>query len=377
MAKLRILILGAGFGGLELSSILSEKIGDKIELTLIDKNDTFFFGYSKLDVMFGRKNPDQVRIPYRNIVKPGVDFRQETITSIDPVNRRVTTDQNAYEADVLVIALGAEYDLDATPGLVEGGNEFYSFAGAERLREIIPNFSQGHVVIGVDSTPFRCPPAPSEAALLLHDHLTARGVRDACTISVVVPLKAPIPPSNDSSEALLEIFKERGINFYPKRKVRALDPQRHVVILDDETEMPYDLYMGVPKHRVPAVVAATDLTYDGWIPVNPDDLTTEYPNVYAIGDVTDVGTPKAGMFAESAARTVAANIIADLEGGESPDIYRGLGVCYVEFGLERVARVDVVFMEGPSTGTYFTASTELAAEKEEQGDSRIARWFGQ
>ncbi len=309
-------------------------------------------------------------------MKPGVTFRQETITSIDPEKRRVETDKGTYEADILVVALGAEYDLEATPGLVEGGYEFYSFEGAERLREIIPTFSKGHALIGVTSTPFRCPPAPSEAALLLHDHLVARGVRDACEISIVAPLGSPIPPSTDTSIALLKAFKERGINFIRDRKVTALDPARRVAILDDGSEMPYDLYLGVPKHRVPDVIAATDMTYDGWIPVNPDDLSTEYEGVYAIGDVVDVGTPKAGMFAEGMAKTVAENIIADLLGTETPDIYRGVGTCYVEFGKNMVGRVDVEFMEGPATGTYFQASAELAAEKENFGTNRRARWFG-
>jgi len=102
--KLRVLVLGAGFGGLELSSILSEELGADLDLTLIDKNDSFFFGFSKLDVMFGRKLADAVRIPYRNIIKAGVDFRQETITSIDPEARRVTTDKGTYAADILVVA---------------------------------------------------------------------------------------------------------------------------------------------------------------------------------------------------------------------------------------------------------------------------------
>jgi len=122
--KLRVVVLGAGFGGLELSTILSEALPDRLDLTLIDKNDSFFFGYSKFDVMFGRQTPSAVRLAYRNIVKPGVEFRQETITAIDPVARRVTTQKGTYDADVLVVALGADYDLDATPGLTEGGNEF-------------------------------------------------------------------------------------------------------------------------------------------------------------------------------------------------------------------------------------------------------------
>ena len=122
----RVLVLGAGFGGLELSTMLSEAFGDDLEVTLIDKSDAFVFGFSKLDVMFGRTTPDAVRLPYREIAKPGVRFLQETITAIDPETRRVTTDAGVHEADVLVVALGADYDFDATPGLADGGNEFYS-----------------------------------------------------------------------------------------------------------------------------------------------------------------------------------------------------------------------------------------------------------
>ncbi len=330
--KLKVVVLGAGFGGLELSTKLSEALGDRLDLTLIDKNDTFFFGYSKLDVMFGRQAPEAVLLPYHAIVKPGVQFRQETITAIDPAARHVTTDKGSYEADVLVIALGADYDLAATPGLVEGGNEFYSFAGAERLREVLPAFTKGHAIIGVCSTPFKCPPAPSEAALLLDDYLTRRGVRAACEISLVMPFGVPIPPAPGSSKALLAAFAGRGISFIPNHLVRALDADRHVAILNDDSRMPCDLFLGIPRHRVPPVVAASGMTENGWIPVNPRTLATRFPGVYAVGDVTSVGTPKAGVFAEGAARIVADELIADMQGGERPAAYSGAGSCYVEFG---------------------------------------------
>jgi len=327
--------------------------------------------------MFGRKTPAAVRLAYRNIVKPGVRFRQEAITAIDPEARRVTTDSGTYDADVLVVALGADYDLDATPGLSEGGNEFYSVAGAERLREVLPTFSKGRAIVGVTSTPFKCPPAPSEAALLLHDHLTARGVRDACEISLVIPFGVPIPPSPATSRALLAAFAERGITFVPNRLVRALDPRRRVAILDDESEMPYDLFLGVPKHRVPGVVAASGMTEDGWIPVNPKNLKTRFPGVYAVGDVTSVGTPKAGVFSEGAGRVVAASLIAELQGGEQPSAYAGAGSCYIEFGVNRVGRVDVDFLSGPSpTGGFIEPSAALVGEKQHFGSSRRARWFG-
>ena len=374
---LRVVVLGAGFGGLELSTMLSEALGDQLDLVLIDQNDSFFFGFSKLDVMFGRKPSDAVRISYNKIEKPGVRFRQETITAIDPDARRVTTNQNTYEADVLVVALGADYDLDATPGLVEGGNEFYSFAGAERLRAVLPTFTSGHAIIGVTGMQFKCPPAPSEAALLLHDYLTTRGVRDACKISLVMPFGVPIPPSPASSQALLSAFAERDITFIPNRLVNALDPARNVIIFNDESEMPYDLFMGIPKHRAPDVVAASGMTEKGWIPVNPKNLQTRFPGVYAIGDVTSVGTPRAGVFAEGAARVVAASLIAEAQGGAQPDAYTGAGACYVEFGANLVARVNVDFLSGPApTGSFNEPSVALVREKEHFGASREARWFG-
>lgn len=374
--KLKVVVLGAGFGGLELSTLLSEELGIDFDLTLIDKNDSFAFGFSKLDVMFGRKAPDAIRIAYRNIVKPGVDFRQETITAIDPEARRVVTDKGTYDADILVIALGADYDINHTSGLAEGGNEFYSFAGAEKLSKVLPTFTKGHAIVGVTSTPFKCPPAPSEAALLLHDYLTKRGVRGDCTISLVMPFGTPVPPSPDTSKALMVAFAERGITFVPNRLVRALDPARRVAILDDQSEMPYDLFLGIPKHRVPDVVAASGMTVDGWIPVDTKTLKTKYPNVYAIGDVNSVGTPKAGVFAEGAARTVAAEIIAEARNSEAPAAYRGVGTCYVEFGAERVGKVAVEFLAGPPTGSFTEPSLELVGEKEEFGSSRRARWFG-
>lgn len=375
--KRRVVVLGAGFGGLELTALLSEAMADRLDLTLIDKNDSFVFGYSKLDVMFGRKPPAAVRLDYRAIVKPGVRFRRETITAIDPHARRVTTTGGSYEADFLVVALGADYDFAATPGLAEGGHEFYSMAGAERLRAALPAFSKGRAIVGVAAAPFKCPPAPSEAALLLHDHLTERGVRGDCEISLVMPFGVPIPPSPATSKALLAAFAERGITFIPNRTVRALDPTRRMAILDDGKTMPYDLFLGVPKHRVPDVVAASAMAVDGWIPVDPKNLNTRFPGVYAVGDVANVGTPKAGVFAEGAARVVAAALIAEVIGGERPPAFDGKGTCYIEFGAGRVGRVDVDFLSGPSpTGSFIAPSTALVAEKQQFGASRRARWFG-
>ncbi|HEX4746829.1 MAG TPA: FAD-dependent oxidoreductase [Gaiellaceae bacterium] len=370
----RVLVLGAGFGGLELATVLSDVLGEDAGVTLIDAGEGFVFGYSKLDVLFGRATPAEVRIRYDDLAKPGVRFVRQRVTAIDPEARRVTTDEGEYDADVLVVALGADYDLDATPGVA--GHEFYSVAGAERMRDVLSSFAGGHAVVGICGAPFKCPPAPSEAALLLHDHLVGRGLRDDSEISLVMPFPTPVPPSPDTSAALLEAFAERGIAFVPEKRVTAYDEERGAVALDDGSKLFCDLFLGVPRHRAPDVVLASGLAEDGYVPVDGRTLETRVPGVYAVGDVATVGVPKAGVFSERQARVVAAAIVARRRGEEPTEVFDGRGNCYVEFGAGRVGRVDVDFFSGPKpTGTLVEPSVALVEEKNEFGSSRRARWF--
>src|SRR5881394_844299 len=375
--KKRVLVLGAGFGGLELSTVLSEAFGDGVEVTLIDKNDSFYFGFSKLDVLFGLAKPNAVRLPYKKFVKPGVRLLQETISLIDPIAKRVTTNRGAHEADFLVVALGADYDFAATPGMADA-TEFYTLAGATRLGEMLRTFTQGHVLIAVGGAPFKCPPAPSEAALMMHDYLTTRGVRSACEITLILPLEVPIPPSPDTSRALLAAFAERKITFVADRELRSVDTERRVVTLDDGREFPYDLFLGVPAIRAPKMLEESGMTEDGYVPVKPRTLETRFHNVYAVGDCARQGTPKAGVFAEGAARAVARALIARLRNEEVPMTHAGTGSCYIEFGAGRIGRVDVDFFSNPDRpmGTYYEPSVALRADKEHFGSSRRARWFG-
>jgi sulfide:quinone oxidoreductase len=377
--KTRVVVLGAGFGGLELTTILSDTLGEELDTTLIDQSDAFVFGFSKLDIMFGREMPKAVHHPYRDIVKPGVRFVQSVIRCIDPVNRSTVTDKGTFEADIMVVALGADLDPTATPGLLEGGNEFYSVAGATALRDILARFERGPVIVGVTGKSFKCPPAPSETALLLHDYLTARGKREAATITLVMPFGVPLPPSPETSNAILAAFAERGITFVKDNLVMALHPDRKVAVLSGGVEMPYELFLGIPVHRVPKVVVESGLAVDAydWVPVNKKTLETQFPGVYAVGDVNGVGTAKAGVFAEGAARVVAAAIIEQLRGGSAPEPYKGAGSCYIEFGHGQVGRVDVDFLSGPKpVGTFQEQSEALVAEKIHFGSSRRQRWFG-
>jgi sulfide:quinone oxidoreductase len=375
----RVTVLGAGFGGLELSARLTEELGDDVHITLIDQNDAFVFGFSKLDVMFGHRTFDEVRLPYRDIAIPGVEFHQESVVSIDPHTKRVATNAGTYDADILVVALGADLDPGATPGLLEAGHEYYSPEGAALARDVIANFGGGAVVVGVLGGFFKCPPAPYETVFMMHDFLTRNGLRHASSIHLVTPMSKPIPISDEVSSAIIALLDERGIEHSHASRVSNLDPGSKVAHLKDGRTLPFDLFLGVPVHRAPQVVVDSGLTEDdGWIGVDKETLATKFPDVYAIGDVASAPVPRAGVIAEGEGRTVAEVLINQLKGGPAPAPFAGEVICYVEMGGGMIGKVNVNFLSGEAPTAFFTPpSMEGAAEKRQFGATRRRRWFGQ
>jgi sulfide:quinone oxidoreductase len=378
--KRHVLILGAGFGGLELATRLSETLQDAVRVTLLDRNDSFVFGYSKLDVMLARRSADEVRLHYGDFGKDGVEFRRETVASIDPAARRVTTDAGSYDADFLVVAMGADYDMGATPGLEAGGFEYYTVDGAERLRDALADFDGGRVLVSVLGQPFKCPPAPFEGAFLLHEYFTERGIRDSVEMTSTFPMQRPVPVTGEVSQMFRDALAARDIEELPQCLVTSIDPATRTARLKDGGTLPYDLFVGIPKHRAPDPLEASGLALNGgWVPVDQTNLRTQFPQVYAIGDVcTGPRTvAKAGIFAESAAVVVADDIAASIAGAAAPVPYGGSGICYAEFGGGLVSKVEVNFLSGPAAvAERNDPSREYAAEKDEFGATRRARWFG-
>jgi len=377
--KKHVVILGAGFGGLELATRLSETSQDIGRVTLLDRNDSFFFGFSKLDVMLGRQSAGDVRMYYRDIAKDGVEFRQETVTDIDPATRRVTTDVGSHDADFLVVAMGADYDMAATPGFDAGGHEYYTMAGAERMRDEVADFDGGKVLVSVLGQPFKCPPAPFEGAFLLHELFTQRGIRDSVEITSTFPMQRPVPVTGEVSQMFRDGLAERGIKELPEHLVTGIDPATRTARLARGEALPYDLFVGIPVHRAPDPLPASGLAVNGWVPVDQTNLRTQFPQVYAIGDVCTGPriVPKAGIFAESAALVVADDIAAAISGEEPPSPYEGSGVCYAEFGDGLVSKVEVSFLrEAAPAAERYEPSLQYASEKQEFGASRRARWFG-
>jgi sulfide:quinone oxidoreductase len=249
------------------------------------------------------------------------------------------------------------------------------------LSQVLTAFHSGTAVIAILGMPYKCPPAPFEAALQLHDYLVERKVRGDIQIRVLSPAPTPLPVSKEGSEAISKLFAERGIEFFPGHQVISVDAKNRRAAVKDRDAIPYDLFIGIPIHRVPAVVSQAGLAQDGWVSVNSLNLETRFPDVFAIGDVIKIPVgagvmPKAGAFADRAAGSVADEIAYRIRGSGSPARFDGKGECFLEFGGGTVAKIEANFLGGPAPNVRFIGpSRELHADKEKFASTRIDRWF--
>ena len=367
---MRVVVLGAGFGGLELTTRLSEELGDDVDVVLIDQADGFVFGFSKLDVMFGRTTADAVFHPYADIVKPGVRFVQAEIQSIDPVAKRVETDAGTFEADILVVALGADLDPAATPGLVEGGHEFYTWRARSRLRDVLADFAGGRVVVGVTSTPFKCPPAPSETALLVHElpePRRARAVRGHAGDAVA----GADPAVARASEALLAAFAERGITWMPGSSCSASTRPARWSCSPTTPRCPTTSSSASrstvrpPSSRRRACASTVD-------PGRPADARDLVPRRLRGGRRHERRHTEGGRVRRRTGRGRRRRDHRPPPRAARPSTYDGHGVCYIEFGDGKVGRVDVTFLAAPRRSAARRAVGRLAADKAEFGRAASA-----
>jgi len=377
----KILILGAGFGGLHAATRLSEELDSSIEISLIDKNDSFIIGFAKFDVMFGRRTSQDIKSFYKNLAIEGINFVQDTIEIIDPNKKVVKTVSTTFSYDYLIVALGADLAPEAIPGFVDGGYEFYSLRGAERINPVINNFQSGNLLISIFNKPYKCPPAPYEAAIQLHDLFVKKGIRDKINMKVLIPGPVPLPIAKNVSSEIERLLKERSIELLKKHKVVELNTDEKKAIIENNDPVSYDLFIGIPVHKPPRVVRESALGNNGWISVNKENLETSFENVYAIGDVTSIpvgkfAVSKAGALAESAATVVADDIINKINKMKKVYKFEAAGSCYLEFGSGEVAKLNANFLGGSEPLVTLEGPTvEFRTDKENFEKDRIKKWF--
>jgi len=375
----RVLILGAGFGGIATAVALRQRLAPEDEIVLVDRRTTFVMGLRK---NWGLLEPAAVREGERlleRLAERGILVKNGTVDAIVPGERVAQVGGTRWEADALVVALGAEGDPGRIPGFRAHALDVYDLGQVETARQAIERFGGGRIAIGIFGAPYPCPPAPFELALLLDERLRGRDV--AATIEVFSPLPMSLPILGQAGCGSFEMRLElAGIEFL--RDHRATAVEDGAVVFGDERQ-PFDLLLGVPPHRAPAVVVDSGLTAGGqWIPADPRTLETSFPGVYAIGDVTALPLangqllPKAGAFAQAEGEVVAARIVASLAGIPPTASFGGDGACFLETGGGLAAMVTGGFLADPPAVRLTDPSAEHFAAKRAFERDRLSAWFG-
>ena len=334
------LVLGGGVGGLVTARELRKRAEKDHRIVLIDRQPNHLFSPSLLWLMTGDRKPEKIVRPLDCLKKMGIEVVQGTVTAIDPSGKSVQVDGVEYEADYIVVALGAQLAPEAVPGLAQSGHNLYELDGATAIRDTRGNITDGDVAVLVSSMPFKCPAAPYEAAMLLSHDFEKRGLGSRMKVSLFSPEPGPMGVTGpDNSAAVRGMVEGKGINYFPQHVLQSVDSENKTILFENGSEARFDYLVYIPPHVAPTVVVDAGLTNEsGWVPVDRHTLETSFPGVFAIGDVTtiplEVGLPlpKAGTFAHGQGKTVARIIAARASGKPADAEFDGDGTCFIEIG---------------------------------------------
>ncbi len=336
-----ILILGGGVGGVVAANALRRRLDRHHRIVLIDREPAFALASSFLWVMDGKRRPEQISRPLANLRRKGIDVIHGEIQRIDPERMEVDVAGDTLFADHIVIALGAEFAPELIPGMAEAGETFCTLAGATRLREMLPSVRTGRIVVATAEPAYKCPAAPYEAAMMIDALLRGFGRRPSVDLQLHAAEPAPMGVAGpDVSAAVRTMVEQKGVTYRPNHPIAHVAGRE--IAFTDGSRLGFDVLAYVPAIRPPRVLAGTGLVDEsGWVRVDRHTLATQFPNVYALGDVTIIPLsmgkplPKAGVFAHAQAKVIARNI-ANLVGQKRTDAqFDGHGACFLEMGNGR------------------------------------------
>ena len=333
-------VLGGGVGGLVTASELRKRVGKEHRVILVDREGKHVFWPSLLWLQVGLRKPESIVKDLASLEKKGIEVVKGQVERIDPDRKVIEVDGTELEADYLVISLGAQLAPENIRGLEEAGHNLYSLNGATQIRDSRKDVSTGTLAILVAGTPFKCPAAPYEAAMLLEHDLRKRKVRDGVSIALYSPEPGPMGVAGpEVSAGVRQLVEERDIDYYPKHQVTGIDPETKTMSFSNGVETRFDFLVYIPPHVAPPVVTEAGLTgQSGWVPVDRNTMETQFSGVYAIGDVTGIPLamglplPKAGVFAHGEGEAVARTIAQKITGKGRVGSFDGQGECFVEVG---------------------------------------------
>ena len=376
-----VLVLGGGFGGLSAANEIRKFLSSsQVKITVVDKKNWFMVGFVKLWIIKGTRTFENSTALLTGLAKKEINFLNEEILQIDLENKNIKTTTSNLSYDYLIVAMGASLAPDKIQGLTENGMNLYDYKQSEQIHNKITNLKTGKIAISIMGMPYKCPPAPFEASLIIDSMLRENKTRDSVQIHFYSPAPITLPAAGpEISKQVLELISSEKIIFHDSCKIKSVEPNK---LIFENSEADFDLLLAIPPHVAPDVIYESGLAKQGnFIPINRD-CKTPFENVYAIGDVTSLkvtetmAVPKAGVFAEGEGDTVAQNIVSKIQSKEESALFDGKGSCFIESGRDTASLIEVDMFSGPAPSTNLTESTsEHLDEKLQFEKDRFSNWL--
>jgi sulfide:quinone oxidoreductase len=361
MSTKRIVILGGGTGGtLTANRLRRQHRHDRVEITVVDQDGDHVYQPGLLFVPFGLADPGDIVRPRRRQLHRGIDYVQQAVERVD-LDRDTVVVANGAELpyDVLVIASGAVLAPQETEGLAGAGwNEkvftFYDLDGATRLRDALDRFDGGRIVVNVVDLPIKCPVAPLEFCFLADWFFAERGIRSRVELVYATPLDGAFTKPVASAR-LGGLLTDKGIELVTEFNTGEVDGSGGRLIAYDGRELPFDLAVVVPLHSGAAYVGRSPGLGDelNFVPTDPHTMQTKAkPNVFAIGDATNVPTSKAGSVTHFEGEVLVENVERFLADERLRASYDGHANCFIETGFDKALLIDFNYDTEPLPGHY-------------------------
>jgi sulfide:quinone oxidoreductase len=376
-----VVILGGGFGGLAAANELRNSLSaSEVKITVIDKKDWFMVGFAKLWIITGTRTFENSIGSLNKLSKKEINFIKNEILTIDLQNKNVKTKLQTISYDYLIISMGSILAPQKIPGLIENGFNLYDHNQLSEIHDKLECMNSGKIAISIMGMPYKCPPAPFEASLLIDSMLRKRGIRDSVQIDFYSPAPITLPAAGlEVSKQILELVNSENITFHNSSKIKSVESKK---LIFENSEADFDLLLAIPPHIAPKVIYDSGLAKEsGFIPIDRD-CKTSFENVFAVGDVTilsvgeNMAVPKAGIFAEGEGIIVAKNIISKIQSKEETELYDGKGGCFIESGKNTasVLEVDMFSNSKPSTNLS-ESTTDNLSKKLEFEKERLSKWL--
>ena len=376
-----VVILGGGFGGLAAANEIRNTLdSSKVKITIIDKKDWFMVGYAKLWIMNGTRTFENSIGSLNELPKKQINFIKDEIIEINPENNFIKTKSKNISFDFLIISMGAVLAPEKISGLIENGFNLYDHNQLNEINQKLNKIESGKIAIVIMGMPYKCPPAPFEASLLVDSMLRKRGIRDSVQIDFYSPAPITLPAAGpEVSKKILDLVNSEKITFHNSQKIKRVESKK---LIFENSEYRFDILLAIPPHIAPKVIYDSNLAKEpGFIPIDRN-CKTPFENIFAVGDVTSltvtdsIAVPKAGIFAEGEGITVAKNIISKLESKETSILFDGKGGCFLESGRDTASILEVDMFTNQKPSTKLTESTkDNLSKKLDFEKERLSKWL--